>query len=278
MKSFLRAVLLLLVLAVLALVCIKRNQILQPFLEKWINRTQSIHFDNSLKIEGFHLNPDLRVSIDKIHGTWQTKEGGFPFEIVGVAMTDPVTNFIFKKPVHITFQQFRPKASTHPGLTGKITLLNDKAETFELQTALNGLYLEELTAFNPDMLKDTTGNMIGSFYMKGQKSGEQELKLRVGIAPPGGRVQSRFFEVFVPYLPIGDKETLAKIRLVQTVGYRLANVAAELENKNALKVLLNIQIPEYNLNLNLNLLLRVEDSGAFIQLTQLLGLAKVENV
>lgn len=280
MKSPLRIILLLLILGGvgLAALWLNRNEILQPRLEQWLNQTQSSYFQNTLQIEGFDLKKDLGVSIAKIRGTWQMGQGGFPFEINDVTIKDPVTNFIFKKPVEITFEQFRPQTSTYLGMKGKLILANNKDGTFELETAFEELYLEELTNFNPKVLRGSSGKVVGTFYLKSQKSGQQQIKLRLSVSPPGGRVQARFFDVLLPYLPVADKATLAKIRVAETVTYKLANVAAELESKNSLKLLLNIQVPEYNFNLNLNLTLRVEDDKAFIQLAQLLGLAKVENL
>lgn len=276
----LKTILLLLILTALGLALLwsHRNQLIQRRLEKWLNETQSVYFQNTLKIEGFELKKDLRVSIAKIRGTWQTAEGGFHFEINDVVVKDPVTNFMFKQPVEIAFAQFRPKTSTYLGISGKLILANDAAGTTEFAAAFEELYLEELTNFNPDMLKGSTGKVVGTFYLKSQKSGEQQMKLRLSVSPPGGRVQARFFDVLLPYLPVADKATLAKIRIAETVAYKLAHVAAELESKNSLKLLLNIQVPEYNFNLNLNLTLRVEDDKAFIQLAQLLGLAKAENL
>lgn len=282
MKSPVRIILLLLILGGvglgLAALWLNRNEILQPRLEQWLNQTQSSYFQNTLQIEGFDLKKDLGVSIAKIRGTWQMGQGGFPFEIDDVTIKDPVTNFIFKKPVEITFEQFRPQTSTYLGMKGKLILANNKDGTFELETAFEELYLEELTNFNPKVLRGSSGKVVGTFYLKSQKSGQQQIKLRLSVSPPGGRVQARFFDVLLPYLPVADKATLAKIRVAETVTYKLANVAAELESKNSLKLLLNIQVPEYNFNLNLNLTLRVEDDKAFIQLAQLLGLAKVENL
>lgn len=263
---------------VLAIAWTKRNEWIPPLIEKWADQTQAAFLKDTLEIEGFNLKNDLRVSIAAIRGTWQTEKGGFPFEVNDVELTDPLTHFIFKKPVHITFKQFRPETSVYPGLEGKITLLGDKAGTFELDAVFLGLYLEELTAFNPEILKGSSGKLTGRFHVKVKKSGDQELQLILKVTPPGGRLQARFFDVLLPYLPPADKEALELIRQMQTVGYNEAHVNAQLSSQDALKILLNIQVPEYNLNLNLNLTLRVEEGEGFLHLAQIMGLIKVENV
>ena len=101
---------------------------------------------------------------------------------------------------------------------------------------------------------------------------EQEFDLLVNVAPPGGRLQARFFDILLPYLPTADKEALAKIRQAETVDYKEANAIVKLDGKDSLKILLNIRVPEYNLNLNLNLTVHVEDNEAFFQLAHVMGI------
>lgn len=76
-------------------------------------------------------------------------------------------------------------------------------------------------------------------------------------------------------MPPAEKEALAKIQSLQSVNYQSAAISVELAEKDALKVLLRIRVPDYNLNLNLNLTIRVEDNTAFFELAQLMGLIKV---
>lgn len=280
MRIFFKFLLSLILFIILGLVIAwpKRNELIKPILEKWVNQTQGDFFNRTLRIDGFNLKNDLRVSISSVRGTWQTEKGGFPFEVKDVELLDPVTHFILQKPEHITFKQIRSQDSNHVGLEGKMTLWNDKAQSFELETTVIELYLEELTALNPEVLKGSSGKLTGGFYLKTKKSGEQKMRLNLKVVPPGGRIQAHFFDVLLPYLPAADKAALVRIRQMQTVGYKEGDIRAELGGKDSLKIFLNMKVPEYNLNLNLNLTIRVEDNEAFFRLAELMGLVKVESV
>ncbi len=277
MKLLLRLFLLICLLFVLMVVLLwpKRSGLLELGIEKWIVQTQKELFVGRVDVEGLELKSNLFVTIQSIRGVWQTPEGGFPFELNEIEVNAPITYFFRGKPVNVIFKQFRPADSEHPGVSGIMTLHNDTNETFELKADFYGLHLEELAPFNPEVLTKSSGNLTGNLFIKAHKSGSETIRLNLNVTEPGGRLPAYFFDSLLPYLPPAEKEALAKIQSLQSVNYQSAAISVELAEKDALKVLLRIRVPDYNLNLNLNLTIRVEDNTAFFELAQLMGLIKV---
>ncbi|MDP3921167.1 MAG: hypothetical protein Q8R76_10240 [Candidatus Omnitrophota bacterium] len=277
MKSFLRFfVLVCLLLAIAAaLLWPKRSDFLARGLEKWISQTQSELFIGPVDVQGLELSPGLFIKIKSMRGIWRTQEGSFPFELRDIQVAERITHFLLGRPVNISFGQFRPANSQHAGVSGRVTLYNDPGETFELKADFYGLDLEELAPFNPEVLSKSSGKLTGDILVKAHKAGTEKIKLSLNVTPPGGRLPAYFFDMLLPYLPPAEKEALSQIRTLKSVKYESAQVTAELAEKDALKILLKIKVPAYNVNLNLNLTIRVEDNTAFSELAKLMGLIKV---
>ena len=253
-----------------------RDPLLEKGIEAYLNETQAVFFNQSLKVEGVHLDRDLKLSIRQIRGDWQTAADVFSFETDDIRLEDPVTHFFLGKPVTICFGRFRPRGSVQPGIAGKVLLHLDKDETMDLDADFLGLALEELRAIDPENLRGATGQMTGQFHLRARKSGSQDFRLKLNVPPPGGTLQARFFDLLLPYIPPAQKAVLETINTTQTVQYQEADLNVALASPEAVNLLLHIAVPDYHLNLNLNVTIRVEDQEAFLQLAALLGLMKVE--
>ena len=96
------------------------------------------------------------------------------------------------------------------------------------------------------------------------------------VPEPGGSLQARFFDSVTPYLPKTKKKSKKKAETLaathETIAYQQAELIAQLENDDQVKMLLRIMIPDYNLKLNLTLLVKVDEKNAFLKLFQLLGI------
>jgi hypothetical protein len=252
-----------------------RNPLLEWGLEQSLNRTQSALFNGTLDFEGVQLDPDLKVKIAVVQGDWQTPNGTFPLVVEAIQLQDPLTHFWQHKPLRATFQ-LRPQASKHPGLQGHAVFHNDAAATFTLEARFLGVGLEEMAVLDPEHLKGASGVLTGDLYLKASLKGQEVFRLKLNVVPPGGRLQARFFDLLLPYLPAADKGVIETIRSTQTVRYHEADLTAELTGPEVLNLLLHIQVPDYNLNLNLNVKVRVEAHDAFTQLAEVMGLITVQ--
>ena len=181
-----------------ALLWQKRSGLLEFGLEKWVSETQSELFVGPIDVQGFGLSPDLFVTIKSMRGVLRTQEDSFPFELHDIQVTERITHFFLRKPVKVTFGQFRPANSGHPGVSGSMTLYNDLNETFELNADFHGLHLEELAPFNPEVLSESSGKLMGNLFVRAHKTGSERLELNLHVTPPGGRVPAYFFDILVP--------------------------------------------------------------------------------
>lgn len=111
--------------------------------------------------------------------------------------------------------------------------------------------------------------------MQSDIQGAREFRLDLKVTPPGGRLQARFFDLLIPYLPAAQRAVLETISGTKTVRYQKADIQLERSGPEAVKALLRIQVPDYNLKLNLNVTIRVESEDVFLQLAELFGLIKV---
>jgi len=273
MKRLLFTILLLLLLGV-ALWQV-RNPLLEWGLEESLNRSQSSLFHGTLDFKGVELTRDLKLNIATIQGDWHTPDAKFPFILESVRLQNPLTHFLRGIPAHATFQ-LRRQGSQHPGLQGQAIFSNDEDATFTLEADFLGVGLDDMAVLDPEHLKGASGIMTGDLYLKGSRKGQEVFRLKLNVVPPGGKVQARFFDILLPYLPATEKAVLEAIRATKTVNYRQANLTVELTGPETVNVLLQIQVPDYNLNLNLNVKVRVEEADAFSQLAEVMGLIKVQ--
>lgn len=251
-----------------------RNSLLETALEKWFSQAYGPFLAAPLSIEGVSLDPSLSLSIHQIKVPWKTAEGTFFFEISNLHVLNPLTDFLLRRPIKITFETLRPLNSVHPGMTGRMTLFQDALGTVEVQAEFLGLYLEEMIALNPENLTGAKGKLTGLFYLRATESGDQEFHLELKSEPPGGKLQARFFDVLVPFLPSAQKQVMEAVRKAGTVHYQEADVDMRRISPTSINLVLHLLIPDYNLNLNLNVELRVESEDAFFELAQLMGLVQ----
>ncbi len=248
-----------------------RDPLLERTLEKSLNALYADFFAGSLELEDVHLDESFKLSIGTLHGNWQTADRVFPVEIRDIRVQDSVFNFLLRRPVRLTFDSLRPRHSPHPGVRGEARLI-PAAGTFTLDADFLGLYLEELVALDPEHLKGSSGALKGHFHLLVPAEGEPEFELKLRIEEPGGRLQARFFDLLLPYLPAADRTALESIGGLKTVKYRKADLNVALAGAETVNVLLSIAVPDYNLNLNLNLKILVESGEVFAKLAELLGL------
>jgi len=96
---------------------------------------------------------------------------------------------------------------------------------------------------------------------------------------PGGNLQAKFFEIFMPYLPrSAQKEKVAGLvsEGQKLVRYKAAGLEVSMPQSNEMKILLRILVLDYNLKLMLNMTVRTDSEDAFSKIAQILGLIEVK--
>ncbi|OGW81847.1 MAG: hypothetical protein A2Z83_08375 [Omnitrophica bacterium GWA2_52_8] len=257
--------------------CLSRNLWLERVLEAYVNHTQQLFFADTLDISGVTLERSLHFKIPKVTGQYQTHEGPFAFEIHDIESVNSLADFLKGRALEILFGSLRPLGSELPGIAGRVVLKDPLAPVMEITGQFSGLDLKELEVLNPDNLAGASGFFTGHFVIKTNFAGKDTFWMTLKVTPPGGRLQSRFFDILAPFLPPAQARLLAAVDDLKLVGYREADLNIDLlEGEPALKIFLHILVPDYNLNLNLNLKVIVEDSKAFMQAAQLVGLVRIE--
>jgi hypothetical protein len=120
--------------------------------------------------------------------------------------------------------------------------------------------------------------MKGSLTFRQVSGREPEFSMNLEAPEPGGNIQARFFDLFLPYLPTSlQKERVQKIsKSQQLIRYGRAALRVDLVHSDNMKILLQIFIPAYNLKLTLNATIRTDEKTAFSQIARLMGLIEVK--
>lgn len=249
-------------------------------LESVLNQNTKKFFAGSIRVGEARLDRRLKIHIEHLRGRLLSGTGPVALEIQSIESQGPVTDFFLKQGLVLVFKGFRPGQSQHGGIQGTSHLRGGREGFIDLRAEVDGLDLHEIEWLNPENLSGATGELRGEMTFRSDTKGEVSYSARLQVEEPGGHVQTRFFDLLKPYLP-QQLETREKIdHLLATggvVGFREASLQADWAESDRMKVFLHITVPDYNLVLNLNLEIRVDEKNAFMQLTQLMGLLKIQS-
>lgn len=247
--------------------------------EQLANRAAKEYFKNSLRIEKVSLDRRLGIHLSGITGRLETRQGPVSIAIHTIDSQDSLLSLLTDKPVRFTFEGIRPRLSPRPGISGSFLIQAGPTPRFELTSDLGKTDLEDWQWLDPQNLGGATGATKGTLVFRQLPGQEPAFSLALEAPEPGGSIQARFFDLFLPYLPTsvqkGQVEKAAKSR--ELVRYTRAAFKAELVRTNLMKILLQIFIPSYNLKLTLNVTLRTDEETAFAQIARVMGLIEVRS-
>jgi len=246
----------------------------RDLLERLANRAAREYFAGSVRIEKVSLDRHFRLHLNGITGKLQTRQGPVPLAIKSLESQDPLLLFISQKPVRFLFEGLRPEISSRAGISGDFMVQTGPASRFELNSDLGKTGLEDWQWIDPQNLGGATGSLKGSLTFRQISGREPEFSMDLEAPEPGGNIQARFFDLFLPYLPTPvQKERVQKVsQSQQLIRYTRAALRASMPQSDLMKILLQIFIPAYNLKLTLNTTLRTDEKSAFSQIARLMGL------
>ncbi|MFH1208283.1 MAG: hypothetical protein V1673_01825, partial [Candidatus Omnitrophota bacterium] len=250
----------------------------RDLLEQLANRSTKEYFDDSIRIEKVSWDRYFKVHLTGITGKLQTRQGPVPLAIKSLESQDPLFLFVSQKPVHFLFEGIRPEISSRMGISGNFIIQTGPASRFELNADLGKTGLEDWQWLDPQNLGGATGDMKGSLTFRQISGQEPEFSLDLEAPEPGGNIQARFFDLFLPYLPTSlQKERVQKVsQSQQLIRYGRAALRANMSQSDKMKILLQIFIPAYNLKLTLNSTIRTDEKNTFSQIARLMGLIEVK--
>ncbi len=247
--------------------------------EKILNLSTAEFFDGSLRLNHVHINREFKVIIKGIRGEYKAAEGTVPIRIQRIESKDPIYKIFSEKGVRFDFRGLRPATSESLGISGTVETRAGKNWRSEMRADVQSLDLADIQWINPDNLDGSTGELRGDITFKADFQSEPEAGITLLIHEPGGKLQSKFFDVLLPYLPqLPDKVKIAKLADTKAlVGFKEAELKATIVSTDKIKVFLHILVPDYTLNLNLNLEIRVDEKNAFGELARIMGLMRISS-
>jgi hypothetical protein len=246
--------------------------------ERLANDAAREYFAGSIRVEKVSLGRHFKVRLTGITGQLQTRQGPVPLEIRSLESQDTLFLFFTQKPVRFIFEGIRPQISSRKGISGNFIIQTGLAPRFELTADLGKTSLEDWQWLDPQNLGGATGAMQGSLTFRQVSGREPEFSMNLEAPEPGGSIQARFFDLFLPYLPTSlQKERVQKVsKSQQLVQYGRAALRVDLAQSDNMKILLQIFIPAYNLKLTLNATIRTDEKTAFSQIARLMGLVEIK--
>jgi len=250
----------------------------RALLEDLANHSSKEYFNGSLRIEKVSLDRHFKIRLTGITGNFKTRQRPVPLEIAFLESQDPVYLFITGKPVRFIFSGFRPRGCSRPGTSGTFMIKSGKDWRIAFDANLSATDLEDWQWLEPNNLEGSTGAMKGTLSFRQSAGQEAEFSMDLEAPQPGGHIQARFFDIFLPYLPTAvQKEKVRKVaQSKELVRYEWAAVKISLPQSDNLKILLEIFIPVYNLKLRLNANVKTDQKDAFAQIARIMGLIEVK--
>jgi len=247
--------------------------------ENLINRNARVFFEDSIRIEKVTIDRDFKIRLQGITGSFKTRQGPVALEIRSIESREPLYSLLGTKPVYFVFEGARPKGSPRSGLFGEISITAGKDWCVETSADFGNTDLEDLRWLDSQDLDGAYGAMNGKFTFVQVAGREPVLELRVAVPQPGGKLQARFFDLFLPYLPGSlQRDRVAKLvsEKSRLVRYQTAALEMSLPRSDRLKILLRILVLDYNLSLTLNMTVRTDQKGSFSQIARIMGLIEAK--
>lgn len=248
-------------------------------LERAINQNAKPFFADSVRIEKVHIDRSLKIRVEGIRGAFQARQGPVLLEMKSVESQDSLLSLLAQKPVLFLFEGARPKNSSREGVFGSFSFRAGKSWSFDFTADFQKTDLEDFQWLSPQDLEGATGAMNGKLIFTQEAGKYPVFDMNLEAPQPGGRLQARFFDLFLPYLPKSvQKERVVKLvsKKEQLVQYQNAELQVGLPQSDRMKILLHILVLDYNLKLTLNVEVRMDQKNAFSQIAQLMGMIEVK--
>ena len=279
-KAFLPALILLLGTGLVAAFCIapRLPGIACELLERTANRSAGEYFAGSIRIEKIALDWHGKLRIEGMSGNLQTRQGPVALGIRSLASRETLLLLMTGKPVHFIIEGLHPQRSSRPGISGVCVIQTRPIFHLELTADFGKTDLEDWQWLGPQDLGGATGAMKGTLTFRQTQGREPEFSTSLEAPQPGGNIQARFFDLFLPYLPFSvQKEKVQKVVQSQKlIRYHQAALTVQMPQSDLLKIHLQIFIPDYNLKLTLNADVRTDAKNAFSQIARIMGLIEVK--
>ena len=232
-----------------------------PLLELALNRSTQTLFDRTLHLGKSEWKKNLGIRFTDVQVHFQAPTESVPIQIHLLESQNSILHLFSHQGAQFKFKGFQIVGSKKSGIEGTLRIGGGKKSFFELDATVKGIDLQELTWINPPRLEGSQGEIKGRIKIRQETGKPLLLVARLYVEEPGGLLQSQLFDLLKPYLP--QVALNRKIRLIKVagglVGFRVAQLRAEKDEPDKMKIFLHLAVPDYNLDLNLKMQVHLSD-------------------
>lgn len=232
---------------------------------------------STLAIADGRIDTQTFLRLNNITGSFPAQDKSVPFSITSAYSALPIKKILSAPSAAFPFSGFHFAADDQAVINGELRFFNGPQARLEVDSAIQNLDLSYLEWVNPENLKGMSGKTDGALHFAAASAGDVAFKLRLTARESGGNLQARLFQTLSPYLPANALPADAAWEKdpYRVIHFETASVESETVDKNRMKVLLKLLVPDYNLNLNLNVEVRFDTDNPLSKLTKIMGLITV---
>lgn len=248
------------------------------FAEKLTNENTKEFFNNSVKIKSLKIDKEFKLHIEGVSAELKTHQAPIPIVIRSIDSLDPLWFFLKNLPIRFRFDGLKTKSSQSEGVFGNAIVENIQKPNISAAADFSKTDLSDWQWLDPGNLDGAKGAIRGQFSFRQVFGDEPTFSLSLDAPSPGGDLQARLFDFFLPYLPTpAEKEKVRRLaEKNQLVHFEHANLSIDVSQSDITKIFLKIFVPDYNLQLNLSVEIRLDAKNALSQIANLLGLIEVK--
>ncbi len=261
-------------LVILSLLYVFRLPLQKRMLEAGIGFAAREFFQRPIRLNSGFIDRSLQMHLRQLEANLLTVSGPVSIELPRLDTSALIPPLLSGQPITLTFEGLKPTASQNIGVGGRAELKTGPEGFYQIEANIGGLDLGEITWLNPDNLKGSSGSFTGKVFLKG--SYKEAPQIQAVITSKDGYVQSKFFELLLPYLPaMPTKQNLVNLTAAsKTVPFHDGALRVEIPKPHQMKIFLHIRIPDYNVELNINFEIRIEEELSLMELSQLMGFVR----
>ena len=154
-----------------------RNEWLRRGLEYAANQSAREFFAGSIRLSHVEIDRKFILRIAHAEAKLKTKKGRAPVEIRSIESLNPITDYLFGKPVRFAFSGARAVDSPYDGIEGTAVSRLGENWSFELDAKIRSFGLEDLEWFDPENLAGSSGRLTGTLRFKNDYTEKPEFRI-----------------------------------------------------------------------------------------------------
>lgn len=238
-----------------------------------LKRNPSPAFSEPAKIERIWLDSFFQIHIRGFSGQLKTRHDPVPIRIEQMDCEGSLPGTLWGDPLVCRLDSVVISNSSNQNIHGALVFQPGKNWRMDFTAQAESIDLQDVAWLDPDHLQGSSGSMKGTLTLRSHARGSPFFAMDFKIVEPGGKIQSEFFDLLRPFLPLSapkdllNKEDTAK-RLMR---YTRASLQLRTLQADKMSGTFRILLPDLPVDLNVNLEIRIDEDNAFFELARILG-------